>query len=296
MGGMATFNPARAFDLSAIAEAAKNPPLPPGAASYVLELDQQNFDPTLRLSLKHPVVLEFYSGKDKSSQAFSAVLAEVADSAGGSYLLARADIDTLPELAQAFGIQAVPTVLGVVGGQLAPLFQGTRDRAEVQAVMAQLLQAAQSAGLNGRAQPVTVADVPDPRFAPADAALERGDYAAAVAEFDKILAVTPGDPEAKAGRAQAAFLERVATIDPQQALADAQKSPNDLPAQFAAADVLLADQRAAEAFALLLDLVRRTSGDERESVRLRLLELFETLGANHPDVAKARRELTSALF
>ncbi len=36
--------------------------------------------------------------------------------------------------------------------------------------------------------------------------------------------------------------------------------------------------------------------DEREPVRLRLLELFETVGDDEESVLKARRDLMSALF
>ncbi|MDR1833471.1 MAG: tetratricopeptide repeat protein [Propionibacteriaceae bacterium] len=294
---MPAWNAARAYDLSAIAEAAKNPPPPPGAASYTLELDQANFESTMQLSLKHPVVLELYSSKDKTGAVLTNILEELANEANGAFLLAKADIEVLPEVAQAFGIQAVPTVLGVIGGQLAPLFQGTADKQDVAAVLAQLLQAAQSAGITGRAQPVSVADVEDPRFAAADAAMEKGDFGQAVIEFDKILAATPGDPAAKTGKAQAAFLSRVQGLgDQAQVLAQAKAKPDDIQAQFAAADAELAGRQPDAAFSRLINLVKATGGDEREQVRLRLLELFETMVPGDPAVAKARRELMTSLF
>ncbi|MEN0070250.1 MAG: tetratricopeptide repeat protein, partial [Propionicimonas sp.] len=183
-------------------------------------------------------------------------------------------------------------------GQLAPLFQGTRPRADVEAVIGQLLQAAAGAGVVGRAEPVSIdAEAgPDPRFAEADAALERGDFAVAVAEFDKILAQTPGDPEAKAGRAQASLLVRLGADDPSAVLARAAQAPTDIPAQLAAADVELASGNPAIAFDRLLGVIRVTSGPQREQVRVRLLELFETVGLTDPAVLKARRDLMSALF
>jgi putative thioredoxin len=42
--------------------------------------------------------------------------------------------------------------------------------------------------------------------------------------------------------------------------------------------------------------VRRTAGDDRDAVRLRLLELFEVVGADDPRVVAARRALARALF
>ncbi len=284
------------MDLSGIAAAAKAPPPPPGA-SYVLDVDETTLEATIQLSAKHPVVVELYSPR-ANAQALSDDLITLANAAGGRYLLARVNVDVVPQIAAAFGVQAVPTVIGVVGGQLAPLFQGTRPRAEVEAIVNQLLQAAASAGVVGIAEPVSIdADAgPDPRFAAADEALSAGDFAQAVAEFDKVLAQTPNDPEAKAGRAQASLLQRASALDPATALAEAAARPTDVEAQLAAADTELMGGATQQAFNRLLELIRNTTRADRDTVRLRLLELFETVGSSDPAVLKARRDLMSALF
>jgi putative thioredoxin len=284
------------MDLSAIVAAAKAPPPPPGA-SYVADVDQASLETVLGLSMKHPVVLELNSPR-ANAQAFSDDMVALANEAGGAYLLARVDVDANPQVAAAFGVQAVPAVLGVVGGQLAPLWQGTKSKEEAKAYIAQLLQAAAANGIVGRADPVSIdAEAgPDPRFAAADEALGAGDFDRAVAEFDKVLAATPNDPEAKAGRAQAALLARVATLDPADVLAKAAAAPTDVAAQFAAADAELMGGATQQAFNRLIELIRNTGGAERESVRVRLLELFETVGPSDPAVLKARRDLMSALF
>nr|WP_300147079.1 tetratricopeptide repeat protein [Propionicimonas sp.] len=292
----AGFNPSRAMDLSAIVAAAKAPPPPPGA-SYVADVDQASLETVLGLSMKYPVVLELNSPRANAAE-FSDDMVALANEAGGAYLLARVDVDANPQVAAAFGVQAVPAVLGVVGGQLAPLWQGTKPKEEAKAYVAQLLQAAAANGIVGRADPVSIdAEAgPDPRFAAADEALGAGDFERAVAEFDKVLAATPNDPEAKAGRAQAALLARVATADPADVLAKAAAAPTDVGAQLAAADAELMGGATQQAFNRLIELIRNTSGAERESVRVRLLELFETVGASDPAVLKARRDLMSALF
>ncbi|MFT3862577.1 tetratricopeptide repeat protein [Micropruina sp.] len=288
----------RAMDLSGIAAAAKAPPVPPGA-SFVVEVDEQNFEQVMQLSMKHPVVVELYSPR-ANAQALSDDLIALANAAAGAYLLARVNVEAAAGIAQAFGVQAVPTVMGVVAGQLAPLFQGTRSKAEAEALLGQLLQVAAQNGLVGRAEPVAggagEADIADPRFAEADAALERGDFAAAVVEYDKILAQSPNDPEAKAGRAQVALLARSAGGNPSAVLAAAEAAPTSVDAQLAAADLEVLSGRPDAAFKRLIDLVRETAGAERESVRVRLLELFEVVGNADPAVLKARRDLMSALF
>jgi putative thioredoxin len=42
--------------------------------------------------------------------------------------------------------------------------------------------------------------------------------------------------------------------------------------------------------------VRRTSGEERDAVRVHLLELLDALDPDDPRVAAGRRALASALF
>ncbi|MDR1711930.1 MAG: tetratricopeptide repeat protein [Propionibacteriaceae bacterium] len=293
---MPAFNVSRAVDLSAFAAAAKAPP-PPAGARYVLDVTEANFDATVQLSVKHPVVIELYSPR-ANAQALSDDLTAIANAAGGKFLLGRVNVDVSGQIAQAFGIQAVPTVLGVVAGQLLPLFQGTKTRAEVEAVLGQLLAAAAQAGVTGIADPVSIDAnaAPDPRFGPADEALEAGDYAAAVAEFDKLLAANPADAEAKAGRAQAALLQRVTSVDARATLLQAATTPGDIDAQLAAADIEITGGKKSEAFSRIIAVIRDNTGADKERARVRLLELFETLPASDPDVARARRELMTALF
>jgi len=67
-------------------------------------------------------------------------------------------------------------------------------------------------------------------------------------------------------------------------------------AQLALADVELLSDRVEEAFEVLLAVVRRTSGADREAARARLVELFTVVGDADPRVSAARRALASALY
>ncbi len=285
----------RAIDLSGLKAAA---PAPAGA-SYVVGVDDRTFEAMLARSAQHPIVIEFTSPRANAGQ-LSKDLDELANEAQGKWLLGRVNIDQSPAIAQALGIQGVPMVVGALAGQLVPLFQGTRDKQEVGEVIGQLLQAAVANGITGRATPVAAEPTddgePDPRFAAADAALEAGDFATAVDEFDKILAKTPGDAEASAGRAQARLFVRLQDADPAAAAERALAEPDDVDAALAMADVELAGGDPEAAFQRLTDVVAATSGDDREKARVRLLELFETIGLSDPVVLKARRALMSALF
>ena len=62
------------------------------------------------------------------------------------------------------------------------------------------------------------------------------------------------------------------------------------------ADLDLLGGHVEDAFARLVDAVRVTSGDERNAVRVHLVELFEVVGTADPRVVTARRALSAALY
>lgn len=305
-----------AVDLSQLAQKAQQSAPPAGgpaptagAGSYVIELTEQTFESTaIRASMQHPVVLEIYSQtrSTQTTQELSTALAALAEQHAGKFLLARLNADSSPQIVQALQLRAVPTVVALIGGQLAPLFEGPVPAEQLAAVIDSVLKAAVSNGIVGRAEPVggaapgddeTAEEAgPDPRFAAADAALERGDFAGAETEFDKLLQVNPADAEAKAGKAQAGLLARASALDPQATVAAADGPDATVEDHLGAADLELATGRAEEAFARLIGQIKMRTGPERDQVRVRLLDLFETVGNQDPRVLKARRELMTALF
>lgn len=292
-----------AVDLSGLA-AQRSEGTAAGGASYVVEVDEGNFEATAQQSMRYPVVLLLTSARDSGSAGVRRDLTEVVNAQQGRLLLGVVDVDTQPRIAQALGVAAVPTVLALLGGQVAPLFQGTRERADIQSLVDQIIQVAVANGLNGRAAPQQSAPAAggngtepalDPLFAAADEALQAGDFERAVAEFDKLLKANPRDSEAQAGRAQASLLLRTARID-DRVVAKADSAPDDTEAQFAAADWEYITGNPEAAFDRLIDLVRRTAGPDRDRVRVRLLELFDTMDPADPVLKKARRALSMALF
>lgn len=287
-----------AIDLSQLAPKA---PAPPGA-TYVVEITDGNFDAVVRVSNQAPLVVEFYSPRAPEQAQLSADLAALANEAAGRFLLGRVNVDAAAPVAAAFQVQAVPTVVGVLNGQVAPLWQGTLSKVEAATYIDQLLQVAASTGVVGRAQPVAPATGsaaetgPDPRFAAADAALERGDFAAAVVEFEKLIAQNPADSEALAGRAQAGLLLRTVELDPEVVASRLEANPDEFSTILEAADLDVAAGRLEDAFERLLRVIRERPGPDRDAARVRLLELFEAVGNADPAVIAGRRGLMSALF
>src|SRR5262249_53362249 len=136
----------------------------------------------------------------------------------------------------------------------------------------------------------------DPRMEAADDALMSGDLDAAEQTYRKILAESPADAVAEAGLAQVQLARRVEGVDPIKVLTSAKELPDDIAAQTIAADIEVLSGKAEQAYQRLVDLVRRTSGSDRDAVRQHLVSLFTIAGPDDPAVATARRQLAGALF
>lgn len=288
-------------------------PTPRGGTSgggYVLDVTEATFQAEV-MDRSHtvPVVIDFWAEWCGPCKQLSPVLERLADEAGGQWLLAKVDVDSNQRLAQAFGVQGIPAVKAVVGGQLVDLFTGALPEPQVRQVLEQLRAVAAQLGVVGRAEPVTsgagAADGAGEQAAPplpayaveAQQALDRGDVAGAVVVFEKALADNPADEQAKQGLAQVRFVERLQHVDdPQRAHRDAADRPDDIDAQLRVADVDVYTGHVDDAFDRLVEVVRRTAGDDRDRVRRHLLELFDVVGGDDPSVLRARRALTSALF
>ncbi|HEX6447632.1 MAG TPA: tetratricopeptide repeat protein [Streptosporangiales bacterium] len=301
------FSAAGAVDLSALA-ARSQASAPAGdgtsAGGLVLDVTEQNFEAeVLQRSMTVPVVIDFWADWCQPCKQLSPVLERLIASYGGRLVLAKIDADANQRLAAAAQIQSLPTVLGVLKGQLVPLFMGALPEADVQRYLDELLKVAEANGVTGRVEAGdgAGADAPqepvaDPKYAAADEALGNGDLPGAIAAYEKILASEPADEIATAGLARAKLLDRTQGLDVRQVRDAAAADPADAAAQCAAADLDVYHGNVDDAFNRLVATVKRVSGDDRDKVRQHLLELFTAVGTKDPRVAKARRALASALF
>jgi len=303
----------RAVDLSALkarAEATAAPATPPSGdqptGGYVVEVTEATFQAeVIERSLQVPVVVDLWAEWCQPCKQLSPVLERLAAAYKGAWVLAKIDVDANPRISQLFGVQSIPMVVAIAGGQPVEAFAGAQPEPQIKQWLDGLLDALRDrlpgirAAENGEApddEPLEAVEEPeDSRFVAAEEAFNRGEYAAAEGAYQQILDAEPGNELARAALAQVRFLARAETTDP-SVVVRADTSPDDLDAQLAAADVEVAQQRVEQAFSRLVNAVRRTSGDDRDRVRTHLVSLFDLFAADDPRVAKARRDLASALF
>ena len=248
-----------------------------------------------------PAVVVLWSQRSPASADFVGAVTSVAASYEGRFQVVSIDIDANPGLLQAFQVQSVPVTLGLVAGQPVPLFAGAQSAEQVRVYVDELLKLAAEHGVTGRvAVAAAVEAEAEPELPPlhqeAFDAIERDDLDAAADAYAKALVQNPADGEATAGLAQVKLMQRTGGVEAAVARAAAAEAPNDIAAQMLVADLDVLGGHVEDAFVRLIDTVRATEGDERETVREHLVELFAVVGAHDERVQKARRSLMSALF
>ena len=274
-----------------------------------MSIDEQNFQDTIESSRTAPVLLVFYSrSRMPESGDLADDLATLAGEFEGRFLAGLVDIDAAPQIAQAMQIPSIPLVVVILDGRPMPLLQDVVPIDELRTALTQVLQQFTAQGVTGRHQPRTGAapgaadeaddeepastrGTPPPRTRSA-----RATSTGAVAEYQKLVDANPADAEAAAGLAMAKVLQRTQGVDLPAAREAAAANPDDVDAQTLVADLDMLGGHVDDAFNRLIDLVRRSAGDERNQAREHLLGLFGAVGNDDPRVLRGRQGLASALF
>lgn len=301
------FSARGAIDLGALASARQNEAkaaeaLATAPAGVIIDVTEESFErDVIQQSTTVPVVLDLWATWCQPCKQLSPLLERLAAEAGGTWILAKVDVDANPRIAQAFQVQSIPSVFAVIGGQPIPLFQGVYPEAQLRQVLDELLRVAAEQGVTGRVgAPIEVepevekTEPPlDPRMEAAFTAIEAGDWVAAEDAYRQLLQSNPNDADAQAGLALVGVYRRTDGVDADAARANT--DPSNREAQCAAADFEALDGNWSDAFDRLLACIRATSGPDRDAARAQLIEFF-TLAGDDPAVPKARTALASALF
>ena len=261
--------------------------------ALVIQVDANSIRDYLAISDSLPVLVLFVQENDPASQSILSTVKLLTEKTAGKILTLVVDAVKSPELAQAFDLKQIPTLLGMLKGQPAPLFVGDQPAEQVQLIIDRVLEVGKENGLTGT---VKVAE-PEPELSithqQAFAAIEENNYPLARSLYEKALVENPNDQLAEAGLAQIKLLIR---LEGKELPSLVSSVGQDTEAVLDRVDALVATGAASEGFEQLLVLFESTAKDQREPIRLRFVELFLVVGNEDPAVIKARKNLSLLLF
>jgi len=278
----------QAFDLSSLTKPKVDPSIPMSGIQVTVENLSNEILP---LSLVRPVIVLMWSSRSPESMEMVKTLGKLEVDYKAAFALARVDIDSNPEVGQAFQTKSIPYAVAIIAEQMVPLFEQSYPEAQVKMVIDKVLTLASEQGI-GQAPVEQI----EPEEIEAMDALESGDYSAAEAAYKKWLARKPAENLAKLGLAQTQLLMRTEGLDLKEIVAQSSAAPTDIELQLKAADVEIVTGGVEDAFSRLLSVIRTTSGDDRTKAKNHLLNLFTLVDPSDPRLATARKELASALF
>ena len=218
-------------------------------------------------SAQVPVVIDLWAEWCGPCKSLGPILEKVVAEQGGKVVLAKVDIDANPGVAQAFQVQSIPAVFGMVDGQVAASFVGAQGEDAVRTFVEDLL--------------------PGEEVSEIDRLIAIGDEGSLIAaldiESDNVTAVT----------ALALLLvERAGEGDQDAALKLLERIPESADTRRIAA--MARTEAVDDVEATLAELLTVVKVDE--DARQRFVDLLEVLGPDDERTPAWRRRLTSALF
>ncbi|MFD0928092.1 tetratricopeptide repeat protein [Williamsia deligens] len=268
----------------------------PAAVPAIVEITEATFETeVIARSDQVLVLVDLWATWCGPCKQLSPILERLAEQADGKWILATVDVDANPRIAQAFGVQSIPTVVAIAAGQPVSAFQGVQPAEQISGWIDDILEKVgdRLTGLPAAAEDAPVEEPGDPEMDAAAGLLDAGDFDGALAAYRALADRDPSNVEAASAARNIEFVVRAQSHDP--SVVDT-TDPTDVDAALAAADVLLLNQQPDAAFDRIIATIRATSGDDRSRARERLLALFELFDPAETYVVSARRKLASALF
>jgi putative thioredoxin len=278
----------QAFDLSSLTKPKVDPDVPMPGLEVTIENLNSNILP---LSLVRPVIVLMWSPRSIESQDVMNTLGKLEVEYQAKWSLARVNIDTHPEIAEAFQTKNVPYAVAIIAEQMVPLFEQAYPEAQIRLVIDKVLTLSAQQGI-GEAPVEQI----EPEEEEAMSALESGNYALAETAYKKWLSRKPNESLAKLGLAQTQLLIRTEGLELNIVVEESKKSPQDIVLQLKAADIEIVNGGVEAAFSRLLTLIKTCTGDDKNKVKTHLLNLFALVDQGDPRLISARKELASSIF
>ena len=286
--------------------------------SSIIDITQDQFiEEVIEKSKSVPVLVDFWAPWCGPCKQLTPILEKLVNNKNGKFILAKINVDENQSIAGQLNIQSIPTVYGFVDGKPIDAFQGAQPESKIEAMINKLIDATP-----GNEIPKILEE--------ADFLFKDQKFEEAQKIYETLVGLDPGNPKVIGGLLRClvqlkkyddaremiesldddtlkneeilkinkllANLKEDSGHDMEELKLFVKNNPNNKEKRFELAEKFLSSNESEHGFNELLTIFEQDPKWNEEAAKKKLLEYFDLLGFNDPNVLEARKKLSSLMF
>ena len=287
--------------------------------SFVVDINQDQFlQEVVEKSKTTPIIVDFWAPWCGPCKQLTPILEKVVTKKNGKIILAKINVDENQGIASQLNIQSIPTVYGFVDGKPIDAFQGVQPESKIEVMIDKMIDATP-----GNEIPKLIEE--------ADQLFRNQKFDESLKLFENLVGMDPGNPKIIVGMLRCLHKlkkfddgnEMLKSLDEEmlghedilkikklfdatnndnenvfdvKLIEEVNANPENMELRFKLANSYLSNNENEKGFSELLKLFEQNPTWNEEAAKKKLLEFFDLLGFNDPNVLEARKRLSSLMF